>query len=303
MSALRWSRSSVRYRYGFTLVELLVVIAIIGVLIALLLPAVQQAREAARRMQCTNNLKQTTLAMHTYHDTWGRFPYPGMIANTLGWSASILPQMEQSAIAENMDYTQGSHLATNRLKFGPSKIDAYLCPSAPSSETYSPRTDEEYNGQMSYAIHYFGILGPWGVNAQTNINYDCKNTSTAFGGDCTEGILWQQTSSMSDVLDGLSNTYLFGENSWKAMPYRRAWFRAKFSDSRGELYLIAKNIQHPVNSGNDTKWNSVAFGSQHPGGANFSRADGSVAFVPETINFSVYLAGASKSGGEVLGNN
>lgn len=303
MFALRWTRSSKPPRSGFTLVELLVVIAIIGVLIALLLPAVQQAREAARRMQCTNNLKQTTLAMHNYHDTWGQFPYPGMIANKLGWSVSILAQLEQSAIADNIDYTAGDHRVAGRLMYGPTRIDAYLCPSAPSSEEFSPRSDEEYGGKKSYAIHYFGILGPWGVNPQSNTNYECQNTSTAFGGDCTEGILWQHTSDMSDILDGLSNTYMFGENSWKDMPYRRAWLRAKYSDSRGQLYLISKNIQHPVNSGNATKWNSVAFGSEHPGGASFSRADGSVTFVPETINFSVYQAGASKAGGEALLSN
>lgn len=290
-------------RRGFTLVELLVVIAIIGVLIALLLPAVQQAREAARRMQCSNNLKQTALAMHNYHDIYGQFPLPGMKANHLGWTASILAQMEQSVIADDLDYSEGEHTDVGRRKFGPVRIDAYLCPSAPASEIYSPREDERYQGNDSYAIHYFGMLGPMGVNAQTGTNYVCKDTSSTFGGECTEGIFWQWGSKMRDVTDGLSNTYLLGENSWREMPYRRYWLRAKFEDGRGTLYLISKNVQSPINSGVADKWNSVAFGSMHPGGAMFSRGDGSVAFVAETMDFDAYLAGTSKAGGEAIGGN
>jgi len=290
-------------RRGFTLVELLVVIAIIGVLIALLLPAVQQAREAARRMQCSNNLKQSALAMHNYHDIHGQFPLPGMKANHLGWSASILAQLEQPAIADGLDYSEGDHKAVGRLKFGPARIDAYLCPSAPASDVYSPRDDERYNSQDSYAIHYFGMLGPMGVNAQTGASYDCIDTSSTFGGQCTEGIFWQWGSKMRDVTDGLSNTYLLGENSWRDMPYRRYWLRAKYEDSRGTLYLISKNVQNPINSGVDDKWNTVAFGSMHPGGAMFSRGDGSVTFVAETVDFDTYLAGTSKAGGEALRTN
>ncbi|MEW4563728.1 DUF1559 domain-containing protein [Bremerella sp. JC770] len=290
-------------RRAFTLVELLVVIAIIGVLIALLLPAVQQAREAARRMQCSNNLKQIALAMHTYHDIHGQFPMPGMTANHLGWSVSILPQLEQSAIADQIDYTEGGHNDTGRRKFGPARVDAYQCPSAPASEVYSSNDDEKYQGQDSYSIHYFGMLGPMGVNAETGSNYNCEDTSSVFGGQCTEGIFWRLGSKMRDVTDGLSNTYLLGENSWVMTSYRRSWIRAKYTDSRGKLFLIAKNVQSPINSGVDDKWNTLAFGSMHPGGAMFSRGDGSVTFIAETVDFDTYLAGTSKAGGEALRTN
>lgn len=291
-------------RRGFTLVELLVVIAIIGVLIALLLPAVQQAREAARRMQCSNNLKQTGLAMHTYHDIFGQFPLPGMVANSLGWSASILPQIEQSAIADGLDYTEGSHNDVGRRKYGPTRIDAYLCPSAPVSELYTGHADENYQGEQTYSIHYAGMLGPMGVNSQTGTNYICKDTSSAFGGECTEGIFWQWGSKMRDVTDGLSNTYLLGEISWVVTKYRRSWLRGKYQDaSRGTLYLISKNVQSPINSGVDDKWNNAAFGSMHPGGAMFSRGDGSVTFLAETMDFNTYLAGSSKAGGEAISAN
>jgi prepilin-type N-terminal cleavage/methylation domain-containing protein len=289
-----------RPRFGFTLVELLVVIAIIGVLVALLLPAVQQAREAARRMQCSNNLKQLGLAMHNYHDTFGQFPLPGMVANHLGWTSSILPQLEQNSIAEQLDTNQGSHLAPGRLQFGTVKIDAYMCPSATGNDLYSPRTDEVWNGQKTYALHYFTILGPQGINPRDGSDYACRNLTAAFGGECDQGMMWQWGTSMRDTLDGLSNTYLFGENSWNKMPYRRYWLRNKYSDSRGTLYLTSKNIRFPLNSGNDDLWNSVAMGSNHPGGAQFARGDGSVRFVPETIDFNIYLAMASRDGGEAI---
>ncbi len=288
---------------AFTLVELLVVIAIIGVLIALLLPAVQQARESARRMQCSNNMKQTALAMHTYHDIHGVLPAPGYGGNHLGWSCSILPQLEQNAIAEGLDYSLGGHADTGRVKYGIVEIDAYTCPSAPGSEIYSPRSEEAYNGQQAYCMHYFGILGPQGTNATSGQDYACQNLSEAFGGVCSEGIMQDKGSKFRDVTDGLSNTYLLGENAWKDMPYRRYWLRGEYSDSRGKLFLISKNIQHPINSGIATKWNTVAFGSLHPGGAMFSRGDGSVAFVPETIDFATFLAGASKSGNEPVSTN
>ncbi|PQO44846.1 DUF1559 domain-containing protein [Blastopirellula marina] len=293
-------------RGGFTLVELLVVIAIIGVLVALLLPAVQQAREAARRMQCSNNLKQTALALHNYHDVQGQFPLPGMVANTLGWSFSILAQMEQSAMADQISTVEGNSNLPGRRMFGPTRVDAYLCPSAPATETYSPRSDEQYNGQKSYAIHYFGILGPLGnysINGGTSQPYNCKDITAAFGGECSQGIMWQYGSRIADITDGTSNTYLLGENSWQEMPYRRYWLRAKYQDSRGTLYLMSKNVQYPINSENTDKWNSVAFGSMHPGGAMFSRGDGSVGFVPETIDFATYLAMSSKDGGEPVSSN
>ena len=142
---------------GFTLVELLVVIAIIGILVALLLPAVQAAREAARRMSCSNNLKQIGLAMHNYHDMEKAFPFAYMIdlrnLNVQTWGTRILPYLEETAIAEKWDSTVPAFDQAPLLGFSPTAVAQnleqaktplaiYICPSAPS------RNDKVYQGGM-----------------------------------------------------------------------------------------------------------------------------------------------------------
>jgi len=286
-------------RKAFTLVELLVVIAIIGILVALLLPAIQAAREAARRTECASNMKQLGLGMQNYHDTWKQFPLPGMIANELGWTVSILPQIEQQAIADRMNYNQGTINHASKMEHATNRIGTYLCPSGVNTKTLF--TSEAWSGIVAWTAHYYGILGPRGTNAATNTAYRCVNLTEAFGGECQQGVMWQYASNMRDILDGTSNTYLLGEMSWKDMPYYRAWIRGKFGDTRGTLYLLAKNLQFPLNSKDTTTWNNVALGSMHPGGAMFTLSDGSTRFVADTINFDVYLATGSKDGGETEG--
>ncbi len=148
-------------RRGFTLVELLVVIAIIGVMVGLLLPAVQAAREAARRMSCSNNMKQLGLAMHNYHDTHRVFPY-GFGLNQEFWSALILPQLEQTSLHSTLVWANsanmGSAFATNWTNFNsPNKaacetlIPAFRCPSMAQPEfmnynTIARRVPVSYRG-------------------------------------------------------------------------------------------------------------------------------------------------------------
>lgn len=286
---------------GFTLVELLVVIAIIGILIALLLPAVQSAREAARRAQCSNNLKQLSLGMHNYHDTYKTFPFPGMIANQLGWTSSILDYIEQSSIADQMNYNAGPYSDPSKLQWAATKIGAYLCPSASDEKTKATAEDwPDGSGELVYTCHYYGILGPIGVNPVDGNRYDEGGRSEAFGGFAEQGILWQMSSKMRDIKDGTSNTFLFGEISWDDMTKYRAWVRGKYGDSRGTLYLLTKSLEYPINSRNESKWNSIAMGSDHPGGAQFAMADGSGRFVSETIDFETYLAMGSRNGKEPI---
>ena len=132
-----------RGRIGFTLTELLVVIAIIGILVALLLPAVQAAREAARAMSCKNNLKQLGLAMHNYHDTNGKFSF-GWSDRGQGWSAAILPQIEQQAIFDSLDWAEGENwedVGTPNQRACETVISVFRCPSMASDRSQSRRQE------------------------------------------------------------------------------------------------------------------------------------------------------------------
>ncbi len=216
-----------RIRSGFTLVELLVVIAIIGILVALLLPAVQAAREAARRMQCGNNLKQIGLALHNYHDTYKYFP-PARLrtanspvqpnswnTNNVGWHARILPQIEQGPLYDRIDWSlyDGSSNAFHNLPRS-TVLSAYLCPSDPGKGSF-PWVDR------ATGIRYTGstlVPGDAPTNYAGCIGHDVQlrpaattrgfladasfNVTTGFG----TGLI-----SMADILDGTSNTLAVAE--------------------------------------------------------------------------------------------
>ncbi len=196
-------------RTAFTLVELLVVIAIIGVLVGLLLPAVQSAREAARRMQCSNNLKQIGLALHNYHDTFRSFP-PGWIrSNGAGdrryawsWSGAILPFIEQSALQDNSGFGEVNiHSAAADpalLKALQTPVPGYRCPSdiAPATNNWLAIHSERMATSNYVGTHNSDY---WDVN-----------------GDSTQGGMFieNEPTRFRDVLDGTSNTFMVGERAW-----------------------------------------------------------------------------------------
>ncbi|WP_459558072.1 DUF1559 family PulG-like putative transporter [Lacunimicrobium album] len=203
---------------GFTLIELLVVIAIIATLVAILLPAVQQAREAARRSTCKNNLKQLGLAMHNYHDTYLMFPLAGMgHLNArpwveLGWTVSILPFIEQGALYDQVSFDDGVYNGgTGRRgnfknEIAMNRIPVYMCPSSTTEQ--SPSTQETVTGSafgagtgQPYTTHYYGMAGPVG-NLDLNGDGDASDAgerifksvngtggSTSFGLSSMEGIM------------------------------------------------------------------------------------------------------------------
>ncbi|MBU0716915.1 MAG: DUF1559 domain-containing protein, partial [Planctomycetes bacterium] len=194
-----------RHPGGFTLVELLVVIAIIGILVALLLPAVQAAREAARRMECSNNLKQIGLALHNYHSTHACFPAGTIIdytntehcgADCRGTSFYIplLPFFEQAAVEKHYDYEQWNgwlgQVSSNTTVLSGTRLYLYICPSQSKWESYTPRRD------------YFGVVGGKTLKAH------------GWRGDIFEdGVMYMNSfTKFLDITDGTSTTLAVGES-------------------------------------------------------------------------------------------
>ena len=256
---------------AFTLVELLVVIAIIGILIALLLPAVQAAREAARRMQCTSNLKQIGVAMHGYHDVHRIFP-PGAVHAPRGltWYTFVLPYMEQEAQYERID-PHGQLVPTTAPASGPlvEQLGMFRCPSD---------TGESVN--------------KWYGNYPT-VNYVASRTMFNAPGN---SMGWPASLSMREITDGSSHTFLLSERGlferstagvWSGWVTTAGCFN--FCSTRPiNTPFIMTNGQPvgPVNvAPSADRWYSrFTVTSRHPGGANFAFCDGSVHFVGEDID-------------------
>jgi prepilin-type N-terminal cleavage/methylation domain-containing protein len=216
------------HRQGFTLVELLVVIAIIGILVALLLPAVQAAREAARRMQCTNNLKQMTLAMHNYHDVYKAFPVGGIAGRNwtwgLSWMPRIMPYVEQEGSYDRMTFVgdhpgwtwSGGSGVTNGYAWQNVRVPVLFCPSTP----LETMVDAGGNGILIARASYTGISGATDGNGFANGPYrwanccDCCDTYTMQGIISGGGVLVHgEYVKMGQITDGTSNTMVLGECS------------------------------------------------------------------------------------------
>jgi prepilin-type N-terminal cleavage/methylation domain-containing protein/prepilin-type processing-associated H-X9-DG protein len=293
-------------RRGFTLVELLVVIAIIGVLVALLLPAVQAAREAARRSQCTNNLKQVGLALHNYHDTYKVFPIgyhrmPNPLGQnereSYGWMARILPFLEQQPLYDQLQVTRGllwenlSQLAGTAegnalISAATTPLSTAMCPSDTGFTrpglVHSNRDFRNGIGTLAAG------LGNWQVGVS---NYPgVFGHRTVHGRNQNSGIFfWDSAIGMSDILDGTSNTFAVGERD-SQFCYGGVWVGVRNPNGRGDRGItVIGGYSRPVINSPVTAWNSDTgcgrgFSSLHPGGAQFLLADGSARFVSETIN-------------------
>jgi prepilin-type N-terminal cleavage/methylation domain-containing protein/prepilin-type processing-associated H-X9-DG protein len=275
-------------RAAFTLVELLVVIAIIGVLVALLLPAVQAAREAARRTQCTNNLRQIGVAFHNFHDTHGRFmPLGGANVNgSWGWGAALLPYLEQDNMFKAIgspDVTSVDSLAPGKLvpsnptgQLGTllqNRLNVFVCRSDP---IMSPTNDNFGNyGASNYVVSegvltwaFIGTAPNWVVNPPGNIR-------------------------MANITDGTSNTMLVGERDRK-LGVGALWsFRRGTGGTLGGAARERPNLPFLGNRGSSCCGNDRVgtvdvcrrggFSSQHPGGLNFVFCDASVRFINENL--------------------
>ena len=294
-------------RVGFTLVELLVVIAIIGVLVGLLLPAVQSAREAARRMQCSNNLKQIGLAQHTYHDIYKSFstgfirpPWAiARLSESWGWAALMLPQIEQGNLHEMLgvtEYTLEAVLAGRnpRLAGVPARtaalqtlIPAYVCPSDTNEGiAHNNRHFGGGNGTSSGGLGNFRPgLSNYVGNRGTRNNHQQTNDP--------QGLFHYKRVRFADVTDGTTNTFLVGERDTR---YCRSgtWVGIRQPRDNGAraIYGNAGNSRVVLNSPDPPfPWNNRSgcgegFSSLHPGGAQFVLCDGSVRFITESIDYN-----------------
>ncbi|MFI4875928.1 MAG: DUF1559 domain-containing protein [Blastopirellula sp. JB062] len=307
---------------GFTLVELLVVIAIIGALIALLLPAVQQAREAARRMQCSNNLKQVGLSFHNYADVNKGFPQARItgpatlpdgssVPNTVhsGWPTAILPYIEQGNVNDLYDHNQPFFATDNREAIN-TFIPIFVCPSTPNSERkvplgYGP-TD------MQIIADATGAPGDYYVRLQTIRNSQGHKASAGFDSN--------KANKLANFTDGLSNTVLVGEIAARPQLYHKRKAQAgQFTAQQGwacwagpqalRLYTYSPDgTQEQVDTaGSETFYSCVincaneqGIYSFHPGGANVGLCDGSVRFLPETTDVDMVMAMHTRDGQEVI---
>jgi prepilin-type N-terminal cleavage/methylation domain-containing protein len=295
---------------GFTLVELLVVIAIIGVLVALLLPAVQAAREAARRSQCSNNLKQVALALHNYHDVYLTMPPAGWTSGTaasfgrngLSWVTMVLPFFEQGNLHAQFDFSATSYINANRGP-GITQLKTMICNS--SRQVRNNNTGDDFTTasgavEQTFTMHYYGVLGPKGTNPVSGTPYAFSGPA-GHGQFADQGSMgWNKCLGLRDLLDGTSNTFLLGELSWENANCYRNWVRGL---SSATAHPAAKNVLNgigvtPYNGSNN--FNDVSYGSEHPGGCQFALGDASVRFVTKNMDIIAYRAAASRDGGEPL---
>ena len=291
-------------RRAFTLVELLVVIAIIGILVGLLLPAVQAAREAARRMQCSNNIRQLGLATHNYESAYGRLP-SGWVSNGLtgepgwGWSAALLPFMEGSNITNQIDWRipieESIHDAIRVTV-----VQSFICPSDPFPNIFE--IAEDHGGGHT---HISPALSGESVDEGDKLFPISKSNYIAMFGTfeledapyAGDGMYFGNSKlKFRDVIDGLSNTIMVGERSSQLGGSIWHGNIPEAAESQARIVGVA---DHPPNS---PSGHFEDFRSYHTGGANFMRADGSVQWLPDTMDENVYRAMATRSGGEVVSN-
>lgn len=287
-----------RGRSAFTLVELLVVIAIIGVLVALLLPAVQAAREAARRMQCSNNLKQIGLGLHNHHDATGSFPAgygwnkqsnAASWTKTWGWGARILPFIEQGTLAMSLDVTRREFnevLPGNNSSSWPpamvelirTRINTYMCPSDQTPEGINTSTDFCHSGgpdsTKPAVSNYVGVFA-----------YQYSNWLPSSSVPANGVMTFQKGTRMKEITDGTSNTFAVGERGWAHgaaywVGVGNTQSESRWSSPKAVGRVFLEKLNGPIGVGRDY----MTFSSYHPGGANFVFADGSVHFINDEID-------------------
>ena len=313
-------KSNLKNKFAFTLVELLVVIAIIAMLVTLLLPAVQSAREAARRTQCSNNLRQVILATLNYETVHGELP-PGAIwrdedglHEQAGVLARILPFAEDAALHGLIDFEKQarSQRAPDGTFISSFVVPMYICASD-SSTTHTTLGNGQKMARFNYSASHgsaerinnpscsCGLLNSWNKFALKTRNF---NDLSKYSGPFSR---WTYTTKLKQISDGLSKTIFFGEvRADCSVHARNGWLH---SNNGNGLVTTIIPINYdscrpdgPSNCNKPCNWNSeLGFKSAHPGGANFALGDGSVHFFQEDIDHQTYQYLGDKSDGQPIG--
>lgn len=300
------------HRRGFTLVELLVVIAIIGILVALLLPAIQAAREAARRMSCGNNLKQIGVAMHNYHDTFGVLP-PGCYGCCWGtWQIAIQPFVENNSTYELYNHNGKYDIPDSSYRYNGSKnrtavtkrLETHTCPSDQSNAPFSGIHNH------NYAVNF----GNTGYGQQANLNgVIFREAPFRYIGNNQGRSRYRD---LASIIDGTSNTLLVAEVlqgqgrdlrgfAWWGDASEFTTYLAPNSPLPDRIYTSYYcnnqpdlNLPCAVSSGSNPTM--FASRSRHPGGVQVAMCDGSVRFVTDTIELNVWRGISTSQGKEAL---
>ena len=291
---------SVRRRKAFTLIELLVVIAIIAILVALILPAVQNAREAARRLQCKNNLKQIGLALQNYHDAHRVFP-SGFIAvkdgapavhyggNGAGWAIMILPFMEQTNLYETFD-SRYSIIAERNQQLLRTSVASYNCPSDPKPKFFQMEAEGEQEGEVDLpTANYVAMFGTGAIDFCEDLageRTQCRGNGMFYHNSKTR---------MRDLRDGTSNTIAVGERKTEET---LGWYSTWVGMVPGGEEAFQRVLGAADHTPNHPDSHFDDFSSHHIGGAQFVFADGHVRFIANGINKGVYYGLATIAGNE-----
>jgi len=288
-----------RRHTAFTLVELLVVIAIIGTLVAMLLPAVQMARESARGSQCKNNLRQIGIALHNYHDCLGRLP-PGWLANEpegipgWGWASLLLPYVEQPSL----DATIQRHLPIANAANQPAReavVPVFLCHSDPHPKAFmifggAEAGDEEEAfatnvdaGTPLFRIGRSNYVGVFGISEVEEVPAAGEGT-----------FFFLSRVRFAEITDGLSNTLMVGERGTKQGS--SVWPGVVQGANSAMVRIVGVGDHVP----NDPHHHFDDFASYHPGGVHFLYADGSVQRINNQIDIAIYQALCTRGGGESI---
>lgn len=288
-------------RKAFTLIELLVVVAILAILVGMLLPAVQKVREAAARMKCQNNLKQIGLALHAYHDANGRLPGTKPFCgggNAWGWTPLIMPYLEFDSVYRQLNFGQLPTDGTN-LAFSQRNYSIFQCPSNRFSgqlkhEEFFSEDPDSLVSQSDYA----GVIGDYmnGTGAGAMPAYGNVGCDADIRGSITR---WGRSASFAQITDGLSNTFVVGEGIGY-LSGCMSWSIESLATTAHPINYKQRELADAPPSASDWKYDeATGFRSFHTGGANFVLGDGSVVFVPDSIDLTIYRAYASRAGNEV----